>query len=95
MSPFLCAVNADQMLAAVHDELSDGDLLALCERIAEDDVTLISAVTIRQKVIGLLEIAAVDLVPINEPRHVDVLGFELRSSSSSGLMRTWWPLVCS
>ena len=45
--------------------------------IAEDGVTFVRFVTIRQKVIGLLEIAAVDLVPINEPRHVDgVLGFE-------------------
>ena len=61
----------------MHDELADGDLLGFSEGIPQDGVAFIGFVTIRQKVIGLLEIAAVDLVPINEPRHVDgVLGFE-------------------
>ena len=40
-------------------------------------VAFVSFVTIRQKVVGLLEVAAVDFVPINKPRHVyGVLGFE-------------------
>ena len=69
--------DADQVLAAMHDELTDCELLRFGERIAEDDVAFIGSVTIRQKVVGLLEIAAVDLVPINESRHVDgVLCFE-------------------
>ena len=70
--------DADQMLTAMHDELAHGDLLALCQRIAEDDIAFVRVITIRQKIVGFLEIAKVDLVPINEPCHVDgVLGFEL------------------
>ena len=69
--------DADQMFSAMHDELSDGDLLRFGKSISKDSVALVGLVTIRQKVVGLFEIAAVDLVPVNEPRHVDsVLGFE-------------------
>src|SRR6476620_3838885 len=63
----------------MHDELADGDLLRFGEGIPKHGVAFVSFVTIRQKVIGLLEIAAVDLVPVNEPRHVDgVLGLKLQ-----------------
>ena len=71
--------NADQVLAPVHDELADGDLLGFGEGIPKHGIAFVSFVAIRQKVIGLLEIAAVDFVPINEPRHVDgVLGLKLQ-----------------
>ena len=69
--------NADQVLTAMHDKLADGDLLRFGEGIPEHGVTFLSFVAIWQKIVRLLKIAAVDLVPINEPRHVDgVRGFE-------------------
>ena len=61
----------------LHDELTDGDLLRFGKSTPKHDVAFVSFVTIRQKVVGLLEVAAVDFVPINKPRQVyGVLGFE-------------------
>ena len=83
---FLVSGYADQMFAAMHDELPDCHLLGLGERISKDSVTLVGFVTIRQKVVRLFEIATVDLVPINKPRHVDgVLGFEFKLVKFLGL----------
>ena len=70
--------DADQMLAAMHDELPDCHFLRLGKRISQNRIAFIGLIAIWQKVVGLLEIAAVDLVEIDKPHHVDgVLGFEL------------------
>src|SRR6476660_4821822 len=63
----------------MHDKLADGDLFRFGEGIPEHGIAFVSFVTIRQKVVRLLKIAAVDLVPVNEPRHVDgVFGLKFR-----------------
>ena len=78
MRPFLWAVIPTRCSRSMHDELSDCHLLGFGERIPKDGVAFVGFITIGQKVVRLLEVAAVDLVPIDKPRHVDgVLGFKL------------------
>jgi hypothetical protein len=78
--------DADQMLAAMHDELANGYLSGFCQRIPQPGVAFVGFIAIRKQVIRLLEIAAVDFIEIDKPRHVDgVFGFELQSVNFLGL----------
>ena len=54
-------LDADQMLAPIHDELADGDLASLLHRFADDGIALVRLVTVGDKVVGLLPKATVDL----------------------------------
>jgi hypothetical protein len=45
----------------MHNELANGDLTRLLQSIADHGIALISIITIRDEIIGLLPIAAVDL----------------------------------
>src|SRR5262245_47588450 len=74
------------MLAAMHDELAHRHLLSLSECVTEYRVAFVSLVAIRKQIVGLLEIAAVDLVQIDKGLHVDgVLGFEFERVKLLGL----------
>ena len=78
--------DANQMLAAMHDELADRHLLGFGERVAQHGVTFVGFIAIWQKIVGLFEIAAVDLVQIDKRLHVDgVLGFEFQRVNLFGL----------
>jgi hypothetical protein len=52
-----------------------GNLARLLQRIADDGIAFVGLVAIWHEVIGLLEVATVDLRLVNEAHHVDcVLG---------------------
>ena len=69
----------NQVPTAAHDELTDGHLARLLQGLANDGVALVGIVAVWHQVIGLLEIACIDLDLVDEANHVDrVLRLELQ-----------------
>ena len=77
----------------MHDELPDGDLTTLLERVTDDCIALVGLIAIGHKVVGFLVIAAVDLGLVNEAHHVDsVLSLKLQLIHLLGMDQNMMPL---
>src|SRR6185437_4361526 len=85
--------DANQVFAPMHDKLTHGNLAGLLQSITDDRIGLVRLVSIRQKIVGLLVVPAVDLGFVNEAHHVDgVLGLQLQLVNFFGVDQNVMPL---